>query len=64
MESADEFPSPPHPVDLQPENNEVEMGNGTPDEETLPVRMRRVEAQLAALLNVGLPHSAPPTYTG
>jgi hypothetical protein len=60
MESTDEFPSPPHPVRLQPENDEVE----TPDEETLPVRMRRVEAQLAALLNVGLPRSAPPSYTG
>lgn len=64
MESTDEFPSPPHPVRLQPENDEVGIGNGTPDEETLPVRMRRVEAQLAALLNVGLPHSAPPSYTG
>ncbi|KAJ6532465.1 hypothetical protein B0H19DRAFT_1383894 [Mycena capillaripes] len=42
-------------------HNELEEG---PDEEAISLRMRQIEAHLAALLTVGLPRCAPPSYTG
>jgi hypothetical protein len=39
-------------------------GEGLPSEETLSLRVRRVEAQLEALLSMGLPEDSPPSYAG
>ncbi|KAJ6571581.1 hypothetical protein B0H19DRAFT_662888 [Mycena capillaripes] len=39
------------------------MDNGMPPEERLNLRIRRVEVQLDAILRLGLPESAPPSYT-
>ncbi|KAJ6465000.1 hypothetical protein C8R45DRAFT_1079992 [Mycena sanguinolenta] len=34
------------------------------DEETMTLRMRRLEAQMGALLAIGLPEGSPPSYSG
>ncbi|KAJ6528405.1 hypothetical protein B0H19DRAFT_1083352 [Mycena capillaripes] len=44
---------------LEPDNGVAE---DSPREETITVRMRRVEAQLENLLNMGLPEGSPPSY--
>ncbi|KAF7362911.1 hypothetical protein MVEN_00642000 [Mycena venus] len=44
------------PVDIEPDNNE--------DDEPITARMRRMEAQLQAILTMGLPEGSPPSYTG
>jgi hypothetical protein len=46
------------------QGNEVETDDSALPEETLPVRMRRLEAQLAAVLTVRVPESPPPSYRG
>jgi rhodanese-related sulfurtransferase len=57
------------PVDQQPESAVVSgsmTDDDTPREETLALRLRvqRMEAQLQAILTMGMAEGAPPSYTG
>ncbi|KAJ7860302.1 hypothetical protein B0H13DRAFT_2355692 [Mycena leptocephala] len=52
---------------LAPEESVSPLSNpqqATRDEETMALRLRRVEAQLEALLTMGLPEGLPPSYSG
>ncbi|KAF7366028.1 hypothetical protein MVEN_00478700 [Mycena venus] len=52
-----------HSVGIEAQDNSDDPPAGLAGE-TMTVRMRRVEAQLEALLTMGLPENSPPSYSG